>query len=786
MVFAVIFLVFLVFTSCAENAKPYAVPVDKSVRISGLAYPPTIDGKVNSKEWEGATVIDDFVPTHTGKGKPSEGMKAYLGYDRDYLYLGVVCEESNPKGMKVTKYEKDSGVYSDDCVELFFDINHDQSTYFHLVVNPVGALYDSSVIYQEGITSMDSDWDSDAEVKATIGEHEWMAELAIPFSKLGLNGPPAEACWGLNVNRVQRRIAEYVSWSVTGGSFHQPKNFGRMIWGADTYIQVANLDFNNLVVRSANKLSFITHNRGGKDQTIPAKLTIIDAQQEVVGIEKLELNILANSSTSHFMKLPILSFGDYLLKLEVGDEKLYIDDTYRISFPPPVNMALDQYAYYNQEDLNCEFLMNPDYAQMHLALTLISFGDEAVEQIIKPGSFTAAVKKLEKSNFDTGKVQLSFQLGELKVGKYKLLLEMKNGKEKVYAQESIFRIINNKKDKEPVDIKEVTAGKNNCFFVNGQPFFPNGLYHVPAWMYPEVKEQGFNAVQIHPRDLDEAHEYGLKGLVVLYPGMTVNLDFIRKTVLAYKDHPAVLMWLLLDEPDINKGSPETMLEAYQLIKTLDSKHPVSFVLIQPSSFEKYHEAVDLITTDPYPIPFDSVAVVGKIVDEAHKVIGDTKPVWTVLQSFGRYSIWEREPTAYEARAMAYIALNHGVTAFSWYCLDDRPEWWLADSTQLWSFFKALNWELEELLPILVSSKRAVSVQCDSSRALDISVREFDDAYYIFAVNTAKEPTTVAFQIPDYKSGKVEVMFDNYSLELKTGQWSEELEPLGVRVYKISK
>lgn len=780
--------------SKAGNAQIYAVPVDKSVRIAQINSPPIIDGWVREQEWKGATLIDNFVPTHTGIGKPSEKMKAYLSYDDENLYLAVVCSESKPSGMKITKYERDSSVTSDDCIEVFFDINYGKLTYYHLAINPVSALYDASVEYKDGLISMDKSWDSNAKVKASIGENEWVAEVAIPFTSFGLAGPSNQACWGLNINRVQRRIREYISWSVTGGSFHQPKNFGRLIWGTDSSVRITDLDFSALGMGDGNRLSFKTGNNSDRERFLDAKLILVDVEQKVLSVVKKKLTLVGNSSANYFLEYGIPSFGDYFVKLQVAEEpnQLFIDDTYRISLPPPMKLELDQYAYYNNEEIKCELSLSPEYGETQetwLELRLTCFGDEGVEKPIKinSDSLDATVKIIKSNDFVADKAQVKFDPSQFKIGKYKLRSELKRREGTIYAQDSIFRIIKGKKAEESLPIKEVTIGKNNSLFVNGQPFFPNGLYHVPVLMYPEVKKQGFNAVQIQPQNLDEANKHGLKGLIVLYPGMTMNLDLIRKTVLAYKNHPAVLMWLLLDEPDINKGSPEIMMQAYRLIKALDPNHPVSFVLIKPSSFERYNDALDILTTDPYPIPFDSVTVVGKTVDEALKVTKDTKPICTVLQSFGRYSIWRREPTAYEARAMAYIALNRGVTAFSWYCLDDRPSWWLADSTQLWSFFKGLHWELEELTPIIAFSNRTASIECiTNNSAVDFSARELDDTYYVFAVNTTNEKILSQFRVLDVEEGNVEVLFDNYSLRLRNGEWAEELEPLGVRVYRIAK
>ena len=43
----------------------------------------------------------------------------------------------------------------------------------------------------------------------------------------------------------------------------------------------------------------------------------------------------------------------------------------------------------------------------------------------------------------------------------------------------------------------------------------------------------------------------------------------------YKDHPAVLSWYLIDEPDGGSYPPEYVKEAAALIRSLDRSHPIS-------------------------------------------------------------------------------------------------------------------------------------------------------------------------------------------------------------------
>ena len=77
-------------------------------------------------------------------------------------------------------------------------------------------------------------------VAGTLGQRDdhdlgWIAELAIPFADLGLNGPPApNEQWRMNLYRIERgEVEEFTAWSPTLKSpadFHVPSRFGTLVF----------------------------------------------------------------------------------------------------------------------------------------------------------------------------------------------------------------------------------------------------------------------------------------------------------------------------------------------------------------------------------------------------------------------------------------------------------------------------------------------------------------------------------------------------------------------------
>jgi len=91
---------------------------------------PVIDGKLDDACWQTAGVVTDFL-LDSGKGLASDPAEARLCFDRNNLYIGVTCFESDMGRIKAARTEADTDVSSDDDVEIFFDGNEDRRTFHH-------------------------------------------------------------------------------------------------------------------------------------------------------------------------------------------------------------------------------------------------------------------------------------------------------------------------------------------------------------------------------------------------------------------------------------------------------------------------------------------------------------------------------------------------------------------------------------------------------------------------------------------------------------------------------
>ena len=181
-----------------------------------------VDGKLEDSGWKNTEVLKDFwAPDTEHKAKfPTE---ARVGYDKDNLYIAVVCYEPNISGIVANAKKHDSNVWDDDCVEVFLDTNLDRKTYYHIIVNAKGVSCEEK--------GRNPKWDGKYAVKTSLTDKAWIAEFAIPWKTIGIDTQPkAGMKLGLELarNRAQSP-SEITQWSPTFGGNHTPTSFGILI-----------------------------------------------------------------------------------------------------------------------------------------------------------------------------------------------------------------------------------------------------------------------------------------------------------------------------------------------------------------------------------------------------------------------------------------------------------------------------------------------------------------------------------------------------------------------------
>jgi hypothetical protein len=202
-------------------------------RLADGAPPPVIDGRVADEAWNSVDPFTDFTQTDPHEGAPAtERTEVRVLFDRAYMYIGVICFDSEPSRIIASQSRRDSTLTDVDAIVVVLDTFNDKQNAFVFGTNALGIEYDGQVAgegqtaglsnpgqsgsslsssgqQRGGISAFNPNWDGDWRVKAQITERGWEAEMAIPLKTLRY-APGENRTWGFNVMRNIRRKNEQV------------------------------------------------------------------------------------------------------------------------------------------------------------------------------------------------------------------------------------------------------------------------------------------------------------------------------------------------------------------------------------------------------------------------------------------------------------------------------------------------------------------------------------------------------------------------------------------------
>ena len=191
------------------------------------------------------------------------------------------------------------------------------------------------------------------------------------------------------------------------------------------------------------------------------------------------------------------------------------------------------------------------------------------------------------------------------------------------------------------------------------------------------------------RLMDSAHEHGLKVLYQLYgkvAGHPLQIPTTKRLVTEFKDHPALLGWMMVDEPSYQilpgrqaQSYPEMleyMEEGYKVIRAIDPHHPIYNLetVGVPNSYELAFQYVDIASVDLYPNDSTETTYTYKGVQRAVNAVHDEKEVWNL----GYASDWDANytPDADGLRMQNYMAIWAGASGFGYYACDEYTPYML--------------------------------------------------------------------------------------------------------------
>jgi hypothetical protein len=214
---------------------------------------------------------------------------------------------------------------------------------------------------------------------------------------------------------------------------------------------------------------------------------------------------------------------------------------------------------------------------------------------------------------------------------------------------------------QPATVKVVSKDAGYQLLRNGQPYFIRGV--CGSSRLDELAASGGNSIRTYGgagRALDEAQQRGLTVLLGLGVGkprqgfdygnperVAQQLERARQDVLRFKDHPALLMWALGNESELDTSATnrvrvwQAINAMAEMVKQVDGRHPVITVLAgiggnKLQELDRFCPALDAVGINTYggmmSLP-ESVAKQG------------WKRAWLVTE-FGPRGHWEVPKTAW--------------------------------------------------------------------------------------------------------------------------------------------
>jgi hypothetical protein len=198
--------------SAPQGISPELARAAQAARVDRA---PRLDGTIDDPLWQKAIPITEFLQREPYEGQPpTEHTEVRVLFTRNAVYLGIRCDDSEPRRIVSSELRRDVSQELDDYFEIVIDSSHNHRNAYVFQINPLGTQRDGLITDESRTDSGDGDpgWDGVWSSQARIAPEGWTATVAIPFSTLNFM-QSHDVVWGINFKRFIRRKNEEDLWS---------------------------------------------------------------------------------------------------------------------------------------------------------------------------------------------------------------------------------------------------------------------------------------------------------------------------------------------------------------------------------------------------------------------------------------------------------------------------------------------------------------------------------------------------------------------------------------------
>ncbi len=183
-----------------------------------LRTPPTLDGRIDPKEWSGCAGFDGFL----WEGQlERRRIHAYVGATATYLYIALRSQLPT-QGSLLTQVTTDNlKLVYDDSVEVWVDPtpNAERGHAYQLFANASG--HTGYALHPRGGEPEQPDWRGDWKVVNGLHDGWWDCEISIPLAALAPGRRADQGVWGINLCRNWKQPWAF---SSLGGAAYAPQD----------------------------------------------------------------------------------------------------------------------------------------------------------------------------------------------------------------------------------------------------------------------------------------------------------------------------------------------------------------------------------------------------------------------------------------------------------------------------------------------------------------------------------------------------------------------------------
>jgi hypothetical protein len=198
------------------------------VSVPLLDGEPAMTGTLEDPFWQKAGQVTGFVGLAKRELDPDQPA-VLMAYTTAGLYVGAKVPLPGGRRPQAMLASHDAAVESEDAIEIFLQPSPASPACVQLLASAIGTRAD----YRHSDKGeVDKGYNPDWRVATGGKEGEWTIEVFVPFTALGLPGPPKSGdVWGANFAVDSAGgVGLARTWAFTDANFVQPRTFGELLF----------------------------------------------------------------------------------------------------------------------------------------------------------------------------------------------------------------------------------------------------------------------------------------------------------------------------------------------------------------------------------------------------------------------------------------------------------------------------------------------------------------------------------------------------------------------------